>query len=621
MKRNEIIRHMITSHFHMYEEQCAKNPSQNLEVKFSHEKPNDVIVFKKIRYPRDFNPSKAEEMMVIVISSKRSYNVEKSIGTIIEITQTTISISFKIDCESVDMNWAKNDIVMLETIPNWNSVNLLNKAIAFFSSGKYFLPVLYNDFKCDLPNCKGSISRKKLENGIFNDNRLFSEDIADEIENLAISVSCETSELTFSSERLNKTQKKFVTEAMQSVAIKMIGPPGTGKTETLVEVITQFLRKGVKVLVCGPSNTSMDNIIERFLKSEHYKTFNTKFVRLGSELKGLVQYNLKFQADEIVQAKLKNYTLPRDPRALKKTISKLTATVKASLLSASDIVFSTLMSSLALNMNFGVCIVDEACQASQLECFMGIIKAKRFIIAGDPNQLCSPSTSLYEHLNIKTIMLDVQYRMPSYLFKFSNVNFYQDLVKSAVNENIDFFCKNNILFIDIKNSRCESRSKCSYKNEKESSIILKCITWFRNLGKTSIGMIAPYSGQVCNVKALVKQAYNIKSNPNAIVSAKYEVFKLPQSDCMLSIGTIDSFQGQEKEIIIVSLVRSNTEKTIGFMSEIKRMNVALTRCKKGLIVIGDSDTFSRNLFFNNFFNFVKSSGFFIDSKDLFTISQ
>jgi superfamily I DNA and/or RNA helicase len=143
------------------------------------------------------------------------------------------------------------------------------------------------------------------------------------------------------------------------------------------------------------------------------------------------------------------------------------------------------MSSLKIDNEFDLCIVDEACQAAQLECFMCVVKANRFILAGDPFQLCAPFGSLYEHLKMPVKTLSVQYRMPRSLFQFSNSYFYNNVVKSDVAETFKFFDQKNIMFIDTKNGYEKPDGK-SFLNDSEADVALKCITWLKKTKQTNI---------------------------------------------------------------------------------------------------------------------------------------
>lgn len=380
--------------------------------------------------------------------------------------------------------------------------------------------------------------------------------------------------------RLNERQRLAALYSISDEApFKILGPPGTGKTETVVEIISQHLSQKKSVLVCGPSNVSIDNIITRFLVSEYNTASPTKFYRLGSSFKGLVHFNLESMANESVGFMQKE---EGDKDFLRERMERKREFIR-SYKSQTSLVFSTLFSSLRESFFFDLCIVDEACQATELESFMAIVKGRKYILVGDPNQLCPTTSSLYEHLDLPTFTLNEQYRMHSDLLAFSNKMFYRNEIVSPKTDEFLFFGQSKILFIDTSYFGCEESEVClSRANQKEACIIQDVVRW---MGPAcDIGIIAPYSAQVALLRELV--------------------------EC--SVETVDGFQGQEKDFIILSLVRSNSECELGFLNDRKRMNVALTRCKRGLVVVGDAQNFSRDVFFRQFFRFLEDYALVVD---------
>lgn len=407
---------------------------------------------------------------------------------------------------------------------------------------------------------------------------------------------------------LNESQKMAVYKTMNNdTPFKILGPPGTGKTETIVEIILQSIQKNKKLIVCGPSNTSIDNIILRFLHTEYYSTHQPKFYRLGSSHKGLSHFNLEHMANESVGF------MERGAKGSKNSKAKKSANLESKgefnkdrsnrikkfileLRNESNVVFSTLFSSLKENFFYDICIIDEACQATLIESFMGIVKAKTFILVGDPNQL-SPmySNSMYEHLNLETILLNEQYRMHEDLLRFSNSTFYQNLIVSKNNDDFTFLEQSKILFIDTSYFNYEESTMGESKvNIQEAQIVKTVVEYLTSFADPKeIGVIVPYSAQAFLLQNLV--------------------------DC--KVETVDGFQGQEKDFIILGLVRSNSFMEIGFLSDKRRLNVALTRCKKGLIIVGDSSNFVKDKLFNSLFRYLENHACVLDPEMFSSICE
>lgn len=434
----------------------------------------------------------------------------------------------------------------------------------------------------------------------------------------------EFDDINFYNENLNNSQRGAVSKAIKQHSFKLIGPPGTGKTTTVLEIIRQLLpTKGI--LVCGPSNTSIDNILLPFVQCE----VSRKILRIGDSFKchsNLKKYNLNFMVDSEMEylvdeiSKLRvtrqkterqaakdrrNNSKARDLRiqfndAVKDKKAK-GHKIRKELIKSADIIFSTLFGCLKIEeRTFDIVIVDECCQAQDVELLLTILKGKQFILAGDPFQLGpvidkAYHLEFYDRLRLDEHYLDEQYRMPSNLIEFSNAYFYNDIIKSSKNSNFRFFDESNLMFIDtyedyyIEQDRDDS--KCNIEEACLISDFLNYINTNRcnKFKDLEIGVIMPYSAQVAGLKELVDV----------------------QND-HVTISTVDSFQGQERDIIIISLVRSNMEDQIGFMKEIRRMNVAITRCKVGLVIIGNSDTFKKNVFFGEMIEFLYKNAFCID---------
>lgn len=540
MNRDEFKECILRSHTDLMQLVESESPSTTIRAKILIIE-DKKITFQVISSSTKTRVSKMIEEKVFMKTSKGEIE-----GTVIEAYENTLVAQFN---KKIREN--EGNEISLKIHSNHNNEILLNAAVKFFDSDKIIHPSILENYK------------KVSGSDCIEDNENSDQNIA------------------FFNNRLNNSQRKAVMHALKSEPFKILGPPGTGKTETIIEIISQFLNMKKTVFVCGPSNISIDNIITRFIISQYNIQSPVQFYRLGSSFKGLVHLNLEYIASRSVDFMEKETNDPSFEKDLIQRKQEFIQNYKKN----TPLVFSTLFSSLKESFFFDICIVDEACQSNQLECFMGMVKAKSFILAGDPNQLCPSLESLYENIGIPTILLNEQYRMHSDLLEFSNSYFYKNSVISSKADEFMFFNQSKILFIDTSyfdfEEECQDNSKM---NVKEGELVKKIVEWLKNNDGTDIGVIAPYSAQVKYLRE--------------IVDAQVE--------------TVDGFQGQEKDFIVLSLVRSNSEGEIGFLRDRKRLNVAITRCKKGLVIIGDSQNFMRDDFFRQFFRFLEDKAYVID---------
>lgn len=382
---------------------------------------------------------------------------------------------------------------------------------------------------------------------------------------------------------LNDSQIMAVNEVINYKSYKIIGPPGTGKTSTIIEIISQLLKRNKKVLVCAPSNIAIDNLIEKFMISKWYTAFKTSFYRRGSAFKGLKCHNLEKIAIEMT----KHITPIKGELDFPTRLKKIRGRIMVKIQKHTDLVFATTFSSRKELYHFDFVIIDEACQASAIECFLALTHGQNIILVGDKNQLCHESRSLYELLEMKTFLLDIQYRMCERLIGFSNISFYDNKIKSFIKDSIPLIKGSPMVFLDTKNDGFnEIVIKKSIANLGEVELVAEVSKYIES---SDIGIISPYVAQV----GLLKK-------------------KLPT----LEVASIDGFQGREKEYIILSLVRSNSEGNFGFLDNFKRLNVAITRCKKGLIVIGNSNNFKECEIINQYFEYSTKHFISIDSSQI-----
>lgn len=433
-----------------------------------------------------------------------------------------------------------------------------------------------------------------------------------------------TGALMYKNNSLNESQRRAVAGMLLNKRLCILhGPPGTGKTTTLIEGIVQLVRAGEKIVVTAPSNTAVDHLVKGLLQQgiNVLRVGNTS--KVDSEVfahtpEGKLQNSkaqkeirqLKIKAEEFRRMALKykrNYgKAEREQRALlfkevkniRHEIKKWQAYNEEKLLAEASVIAGTpigLFDAGISHLHFHTLVMDEAGQCIEPLAWCVFPMADRIVLAGDHNQL--PPTVLSQEAarlglqksilevaieHSKAVyLLDTQYRMRPAIAGFSSQYFYNNLLKPAAHLRNQ---GEHLIFIDTAGSgysEIHGPDGLSLQNPGELNIIRQVLATITS-PISSLSVISPYAGQVTVAKDL-----------------------LPTS---LRISTIDSFQGQENEIIIVSLVRSNDEQEIGFLKDYRRMNVAMTRAKEQLIVIGDSATIGADGFYNAFLTYVEQHG-------------
>ncbi len=430
--------------------------------------------------------------------------------------------------------------------------------------------------------------------------------------------------LSFNNKNLNQSQQQAVAAITQNEKITIVhGPPGTGKTTTLVEAIVQLVKAGEKILVSAPSNTAVDNIAKGLIAQSLQvlrvgnisKVDETIFqhtsegkLNNSKQLKEIKQ--LKIRAEEFRKMALKykrsfgkaereqRNLFFKEVKDIRTEIKKLQAYNEEKLYTEAEVILGTpvgLYDAKINHLSFHTLLIDEAGQCIEPLAWTIFPLAKKYVLAGDHYQL--PPTVLSDEaarlglnksileISIATahsiFLLNTQYRMREAIAGFSSNYFYNGLLQTAVH-----LTNNNthITFIDTAGSgynEVHGSDGSSLQNEGELQIVQKLLET-EVLDPLHTAFISPYAGQVAAAKEL-----------------------LPKQ---LRISTIDSFQGQEKEIIILSLVRSNEEGEIGFLKDYRRMNVAITRAKEQLFVIGDSATIGADAFYNSFLTYIEKYG-------------
>jgi ATP-dependent RNA/DNA helicase IGHMBP2 len=428
-------------------------------------------------------------------------------------------------------------------------------------------------------------------------------------------------EITFLNPNLNESQQSAVNSILYNKDLTIVhGPPGTGKTTTLIESITQLIQKGEKILVTAPSNTAVDHIAKGLLKnkikilrvgntskvdeeilantpdgkmleSKESKEIKKLKIRAEEYRKMATQYKRNFGFEERNQRNL----LLKEVKKIRLEIKKIRTYFFDLQFEQAQVILGTpigLNDSISNETIFDTLIIDEAGQCLEPLAWLLFPKCKKWILSGDQFQL--PPTVLSQQAiklgfnvsileraikNCQTVsFLDTQYRMRKSIASFSSSYFYQNKLQTpAYLSNVS----EHILFYDTAGTGFSEEignDGFSLINQGEIEIVNKLILHLE-IDVHKATFISPYSAQT----ELAKK-------------------QLPKG---LKIKTIDSFQGQESELLFISLVRSNSESTIGFLNDYRRMNVALTRAKEKLIVIGDSSTLGQDKFYESFINYIE----------------
>lgn len=465
---------------------------------------------------------------------------------------------------------------------------------------------------------------------------------------------------------LNPTQERAVNEVLWAKDVAIVhGPPGTGKTTTLVEAINETLMRESQVLVCAQSNMAVDWISEKLVDRGINVLRIGNPTRVNDKMLGFT-YERRFESHadypqlwairkairELRKNRKKgseNYHQKMD--RLKSRAAEIELRINAELFGEARVIACTLVGSahhLLEGMKFGTLFIDEAAQALEAACWIPMKRASRVILAGDHCQL-PPTVKSIAALRAglgKTLMeriaenkpevvtlLKIQYRMNDEIMRFSSDWFYGGKVESApqikYRSVLDY--DHPITWIDTSNeenqitiegedapedsastassvSAANQNSDLNFKeqfvgesfgriNKAEAELTLLTLAeYFTKIGKQrvleeriDVGIISPYRAQVQYLKKLIK---------------KYEFFKPYRR--LISVNTVDGFQGQERDVILISLVRSNDEGQIGFLKDLRRMNVAMTRARMKLIILGNKDTMTKHPFYKKLWEYVKA---------------
>ena len=453
-------------------------------------------------------------------------------------------------------------------------------------------------------------------------------------------------------EGLNSAQKSAVKHALSAGDAAIIhGPPGTGKTTTVAALIMAAISQKEKVLACAPSNLAVDNIAERLLAK------GAQIVRIGHPIRileslhavtldSLVEKNSDYQLAKKLRReatglqadagrwkrakpeKGEKAAMRREAREMLDEARQLEAMAIEQVLNGAQVILSTLTgidSAILGQRQFDLCVIDEAGQATEPAAWIPLVRSNRVVLAGDHQQL--PPTILSDDARREGLgvslqerlvhqqqepvsllnkpldkLLKIQYRMHRDIMRFSSAQFYDNSLLADGSVASHLLCdlegvestdltSTPVTFIDTAGASYDEewdKETRSRKNPQEAELALKKVQALIESGVPAeeIAIITPYSAQVDLFRDLIAER------------------NLPQID----LGSVDGFQGRESEAVIISMVRSNGDGEIGFLAEQRRMNVALTRARRKLIIIGDSATITADEFFSRMLAWVEEVG-------------
>ena len=451
---------------------------------------------------------------------------------------------------------------------------------------------------------------------------------------------------------LNAKQQEAVAKILAANDLAIVhGPPGTGKTTTLVQAIKAMVQQDRKqILVTAPSNAAVD------LLSEKLADAGLKVVRVGNparvseqlmaltldskmsahssmkevkrlkkqaaEYRDMAQkYKRSFGKEEREQRK----ALFAEARSIIREVEKTEQYISEDILSKANVITATLVGAAhytVRHLRYQTVVIDEAAQAIEPACWIPILKAQKLVMAGDHCQLPPTIKSmeaakegLANTLMEKAVMLhhssvvllEEQYRMHEAIMQFSSNEFYEGRLKAnnSVADRVLFSGDKPLQFIDTAGCGFEEKLEgTGISNPEEAGFLIKHLLIFCNSLKDfyaaqnfpGIAVISPYKHQVELLKQKLTESEGLQPFKAAI-----------------AVNTIDSFQGQERDVVYISMTRSNAENNIGFLSEIRRMNVAMTRARKKLVVIGDSATLSQYPFYADFISYAQERDAYVSA--------
>lgn len=455
---------------------------------------------------------------------------------------------------------------------------------------------------------------------------------------------------------LNASQQEALQTIFESTDVAFIhGPPGTGKTTTLVQAIRYTIKEEKQVLVCAPSNAAVDLLVDKLSEQglqalrighparvteqslsktlDHRISTHANYKELRNLRKRMEQvrsmafkYKRKFGYHEKEQRRL----LMQEAKGLKADADLLEFYIINDLLQSMDAICCTLIGAshpVLRGKKFKTVFIDEAGQSLEPACWVPLLRSERAVFAGDHQQLPPTIKSVDAARNglAKTLfqkgiekhpgyvsMLEVQYRMHEKIMEFSSRYFYDDrlIAHESVRTHLLRPHLPPVTFIDTAGCGYDEKQDpetLSRMNAEEAALLIQqAEALAEDIGvhawldeQITLGIITPYSAQVDQLHKLAEAS--------SVLAPLYRY---------ITINTVDAFQGQERDAIIISFVRSNDKGEVGFLSDIRRTNVAMTRARKMLIMIGDSATLSSHPFYLELLEFVQREGFYKSAFEL-----
>lgn len=431
---------------------------------------------------------------------------------------------------------------------------------------------------------------------------------------------------------LNASQEKAVNEVLWAKDVAVVhGPPGTGKTTTLVEAIFETLRRESQVLVCAQSNMAVDWISEKLvdrginvLRIGNPTRVNDKMLSFTYERRFEAHpdypqlWSIRKAIRELRQQRKHADSWHQKMERLKSRATELELRIRSSLFGEARVIASTLTGAanrVLEGEKYSTLFIDEAAQALEAACWIAIRKAGRVILAGDHCQLPPTVKSIMalkgglgktlmerivENKPETVTLLKMQYRMNEQIMKFSSEWFYHGMVESAPTVSHRGILDYDTPMMWIDTAECDGKEEFVGENfgrinRAEAELTLQTLQqYLEKIGKQRIleesidvGIISPYRAQVQLLRKELR---------------KREFFRPYRH--LLTVNTVDGFQGQERDIILISLVRSNDGGDIGFLRDLRRMNVAITRARMKLIILGSSETMTSHPFYKKLYEYV-----------------
>lgn len=440
---------------------------------------------------------------------------------------------------------------------------------------------------------------------------------------------------------LNPSQEAAVNHVLAAKDVAIVhGPPGTGKTTTLVEAIYETLHRENQVLVCAQSNTAVDWISEKLtdrgiavLRVGNPTRVNDKMLSFTyerrfeahpdyAELWSVRKAIRETRANRRGRSREEQDTIRNRLSRLRFRATELEVKIDSELFDEARVVACTLVGSanrVMMNRHFTTLFIDEAAQALEAACWIAIGKADRVILAGDHHQL-PPTVKCVEaergglsHTLMRKIatskpetvsLLRVQYRMHEDIMRFSSHWFYHDELESApeVSQRGILRLDTPVVWYDTSNldfaEETPSESMSRVNRQEAELLVGQLRAYIERIGKERVleeridfGLISPYKEQVRCMRGLIKRDASLRPLRG-----------------LITVHTVDGFQGQERDVILISLVRANDEGRIGFLNDLRRMNVAITRARMKLIIVGDASTLTRHAFYKALYDYIEKHG-------------